>query len=47
MQLRDETIARQIEEAAVFAHALDLLRPLMQSNPNMTVGEALEELGDL
>lgn len=46
MKLRDDHTARLIEEAAAFAHALDVLRPLMGSNPEMTVGEALNELGD-
>lgn len=47
MKLRDDHIARLIEEAASFSHALDVLRPLMGDNPDMTVGEALNELGDL
>lgn len=47
MKLRDKTIADMIDEAAAFAHALDLLRPLMQANPEMTVAEAMTELDTL
>lgn len=47
MRIRDDQVASQIEDNATFAYALDILKPLMESNPGMTVAEALDELGDL
>ena len=47
MKLRDKTIADLIDDAATFDHALKILRPYMEANPNMTVGEALDVLDDV
>lgn len=44
MRRMDESAARLIEEAAAFDEACQLLRPIMEANPSITVIEALAVL---
>lgn len=47
LELQDRRAADLIEGLARFENTLDVLRPVMEPNPNMAVSEALAILGDL